>query len=101
MDFGVEVVGDGCVVEGVEEVVVELGLGIDDGVVDDDEVVDDDDLVDDDEISRNTAAVTGVAEVVEVTAQAPTGAVPSAHLYFPSLMPAHTWEVGISTPSSW
>jgi hypothetical protein len=58
------------------------------------------DVVDVDKVSKNTAALMCVAELVEVT-QAPAGAVPSAHLYIPSLMPWHTSETGMSAPSSW
>lgn len=57
------------------------------------------DVVDVDKVSKNTAALMCVAELVEVT-QAPAGAVPSAHLYIPSLMPWHTSETGMSAPSS-
>lgn len=92
------------VVDGAGEVVcvveVDVGVGVvvvvEDVVVED--VVVDVDVVDD-VTSKNTAAVTDVAELVGV--QAPAGAVPSAHLYFPSLIPSHTSETGISSPSSW
>lgn len=84
-----------------EDVGVGVGVGVvvDDGVVDDEVVDVVDDVVDDDVASKNTAGVAGVAATVG--AQAPTGAVPSAHLYFPSLMPSHTSESGIFFPLSW
>lgn len=84
--------------------VVEVGVGVGVGVVvvvEDvvvEDVVVDVDLVDD-VTSKNTAAVTDVAELVGV--QAPAGAVPSAHLNLPSLIPSHTSVTGISSPSSW
>lgn len=92
--------GGGGEVVCVVEVGVGVGVGVvvvvEDVVVED--VVVDVDLVDD-VTSKNTAAVTDVAELVGV--QAPAGAVPSAHLNFPSLIPSHTSATGISSPSSW
>lgn len=85
------------------EVVCVVGVGVGVGVVVVvvdvvvEDVVVDVDLVDE-VTSKNTAAVTDVAELV---VQAPAGAVPSAHLNFPSLIPSHTSATGISSPSSW
>jgi hypothetical protein len=102
-----EVVGVVDVVVGAGGVVVEVGVGVGVGVVEVEvvaggggalevvEVVE----VEDVGTSKNTAAETGVEELVDVS-QAPAGAVPSAQRNLPSLMPSHTSEVGTSTPLS-
>lgn len=84
------------VVEGVVECVVVVDVV---EVVDVVVVVDVVDVVDVDKDSRNTAALMCVAELVVVT-QAPAGAAPSAQAYIPSLIPSHTSEAGMLTPSS-
>jgi hypothetical protein len=106
VELEVDVVGGGGG-GGGEEVEVDNGTVVDDEVVVvvvvDDEVVVDDGVADDGEVWKNSAAAaaTGVAELVGVTAQAPVGAMPSAHRYLPSFTPLHTSEAGRSTPSSW